>query len=573
MSGSSGQLLQQIGASPWVAVVSVGILIAGLWYYLSSIAPALSAIRDSLLIVAKALRTGAWGAAVSQIREESGLQPNVRAAWEETERRIVVFDLSAETKTYATFGPPRDLWSPSTIVGRTINLPLADAAPNLFVGVGLLFTFLFLTLAIVDATSALDPTKDQGAIGVAMRGLLESAGAKFLTSLTGLLVSIAWTIAFRRRMGQLAALSEEILSAITKFAPPDAAEIMAREQRLSLRALEDLSEDRNALAEENLSEAREQTGTLKRFETDVAVAIARAINAGLVPQFELMTNKLTESIDRLSDRMSSINQEALQKMLEDFAGLLKKATETEMTQLQETLAKLANNLTEAGVLAGTRIEKASESLSESVSSAAEKLQSSVLGLDESSKTFGEAVERLDAVTGNAVELGRAGNEFANRALIDAQGVLDRLQEASERLQQASAGLESLGAAMSEAVEAATHLALDQKEVVEAVKQATPNAMRSISDVLATLQQTVSVTETAMTRTKNAMDTTATALSQTVAQITGGVTDYSTTVANLHGRMDEYLARAIGDLGRKVTSLEEVLEELSEITERLAQARG
>ena len=56
---------------------------------------------------------------------------------------------------HAMFGSPRDVWAPSRLLGRTINLQLAEATPNLLVGVGLLFTFLFLTVALTQATGAL----------------------------------------------------------------------------------------------------------------------------------------------------------------------------------------------------------------------------------------------------------------------------------------------------------------------------------------------------------------------------------------------------------------------------------
>lgn len=108
------------------------------------------------------------------------------------------------------------------------------------------------------------------------------------------------------------------------------------------------SSDTNGLTEELLNEAREQTGTFKRFETDLAVSLAGAINQAFTPQMQAMTERLVASIEGLSDKMGTMNQEALKTMLSDFAGMLKQATDSEMLQLQQTLQELSNQLQGAG---------------------------------------------------------------------------------------------------------------------------------------------------------------------------------------------------------------------------------
>jgi hypothetical protein len=82
-------------------------------------------------------------------------------AWRETEERVVELD-SGTDRVPVAFGIPRDIWNPSSILSREINLPLAEAAPNLLVGVGLLMTFLFLTVAVTSATDALQPGPTAG---------------------------------------------------------------------------------------------------------------------------------------------------------------------------------------------------------------------------------------------------------------------------------------------------------------------------------------------------------------------------------------------------------------------------
>jgi hypothetical protein len=80
--------------------------------------------------------------------------PALEPAWRETEERVIPLPLG-ERQIHVMFGAPRDIWNARHLLSRQINLPLAEAIPNLLVGLGLLFTFFFLTLALTQATNAL----------------------------------------------------------------------------------------------------------------------------------------------------------------------------------------------------------------------------------------------------------------------------------------------------------------------------------------------------------------------------------------------------------------------------------
>ena len=148
-------------------------------------------LQQALVRLARSLDGGVaegWVTAKDHARAAAKTHAHVAAAWHETEERVIPLPHGQGT-LFVMFGAPRDLWSANRLLSRSMNLPLAEAVPNLLVGVGLLFTFFFLTLALTEATSALLPSKDGVAaadLTSATRGLLSAAGAKFLTSLTGL---------------------------------------------------------------------------------------------------------------------------------------------------------------------------------------------------------------------------------------------------------------------------------------------------------------------------------------------------------------------------------------------------
>ena len=72
-------------------------------------------------------------------------------------------------------------------------------------------------------------------------------------------------------------------------------------QQATLSQTQSVLEEQQSLVEELLVEAREQTGSLKRFETDLAVTIGQTITNSFSPQMEHMTTKLVEAVSKLHD--------------------------------------------------------------------------------------------------------------------------------------------------------------------------------------------------------------------------------------------------------------------------------
>jgi hypothetical protein len=108
-------------------------------------------------------------------------------------------------------------------LSRKFNLPLAEAVPNILVGVGLLFTFFFLTLAIGSAAQVINTSGTTAAENTnfinAASGLLSAAGAKFSTSLAGLFASLVWSVKLRKKLAALSLQCDEILRLIEVMVP------------------------------------------------------------------------------------------------------------------------------------------------------------------------------------------------------------------------------------------------------------------------------------------------------------------------------------------------------------------
>ena len=572
-------------------MILAGAAVAYVFWFLPPTRRLLSALEK--LADALAVPADGWAAAKEPARAAAKVHPVVWAAWHETEERVIPLPHGQRTIS-VMFGSPRDIWSVNRLLARQVNVSLAEAVPNLLVGLGLLLTFFFLTLALTQATSALVSQSGQQAdLLQATRGLLSAAGAKFSTSLAGLLASIAWGVAARRRMAKLHRAAEDVLDRLGRLVPAGGGEMamfsqlqLARELHQSSNQHIDTSKellgkagDHVGLTEELLEQSREQTGTFKRFETDLAVSLAGAITQAFSPQMEAMTIRLVAAIDGLSERIGTMNQDALQKMLGDFGAMLKQATDSEMTQLRQTLEALATRLDGAGQAIGqgasdaaNAIDNAGATLLARVEQVSANLATGATNLESAADAVKIAMNDLDVTITEAAQLGKQGSVFFRSALEMTDSAIGRLKSVSDDLGGAATAMQKVSGQVAHAVDSVEELSREQRAVVSAVKEATPNALAAVQRVSEVLDQSAKQTADAMAQTKLSMESTAKALGATVASITEGVVEYSDQVATLHRTMDEHLSRAVGSLDKGVVGLEEAIEELGEVlTTRMVPA--
>ena len=655
MNGGIQNTSLLISQSPEVWIAAALLLVGALWTYLGWFSPRVEALQETLIRLTDALNTpgDGWSSVRDSARKASETHGVVKSAWGETEERVIHLPVG-ERSMYVMFGAPRDIWSGSSLLSRSMNLGLAEAVPNLLVGIGLLLTFFFLTQALVSVLPALDPQAGaQVSTQAAVFDLLKAAGAKFVTSLAGLLASVLWAIFLRRRISRLNLYAERVLDQLTRLVRSGGGELAMYSQ---LRSLQDLGQaaanvsqsvrsqvqfaelgigkavqqigltdqllqetrhhvhnfqgfgqsifqfagdirqvsqehlsstksieakagEQLPMLEEMLNEAREQTGTFKRFETDLAVSLAGAITQAFSPQMEVMTNRLIAAIDGLSNKLGSMNQEALEQMLKDFGGQLKQATSSEMDQLRTTLQELSDRLSKVSLEIGTSAGKAAKDLtdagaglSENFGAVAGNLSEASLNLGAATRGLSAAMTGLDSTVVEAATLGRQGAAFVTGALQTSDKVFSRLQTTSQDLGQAVLAIDKAAGVLAEAVDSVEEVAREQKATALVVKEAVPEAAAAVQKVTDLLQNSVRETALTMEQVKSSMASTADTLGKTVAQITTGVTEYSATVAELHRTMDEKMAQAIGSLDKSVEDLSEATEELSETLSGLASRK-
>jgi methyl-accepting chemotaxis protein len=565
----------------WViffSILLVGFVAYGWWARpkLLQVERDLTALKELLNSHTDAIR------ARTEVSELIEKRPSLGTPWHATQARVLALESQGRARG-VLLGTVEDVWRVERLLQRRFNLAMFEAVPNIAVGVGLLFTFGFLTLALTDATAALSAKGNINPVE-ATNKLLGNAGGKFLSSLAGLLVSLVWTVWGRRRIVRLERAAAEVVEAIETLWPPIGAEAAVAEQLIQLgkvgetlsaqqgvqTQLQATTQDQVALTEELLVEAREQTGSLKRFETDLAVSIGNAITNSFGPQMEQMTQRLEQAITHLSDRIGTMNEDALRKMMDDFSQMIRSNTDSEMEKFKETLVALAGNLQTASDQLRTGVGGAADALGEatrdmtsSLANAAQGLVESVKGMDDVMDKARASVQEVDATLVRAAAMGTQGMTRVEATLETTDQILQRMSDSGAHWLKVSSGLQNLSAGIAEACDAVEELAQEQKAVVASVRSATPEALQAVSRMSELLDGSTRSAAQSMGQVQSAMDKTSKDLSSVVSSISDGVVQYTQQVAQLHQAMDAEMAKAVGKLGGAIQNLDDTIGELND----------
>lgn len=296
------------------------------------------------------------------------------------------------------------------VIDSRLRLRIVESLPSLFTGFGLLFTFVFLAMALY----GLDIKGTQGLETVS--GVLAAASAKFLTSIAGLLCAMLTSVYLNNYLASCARALIELEDELYLL--------------VSDRGAEESVEFQLQLLTELLSESREQVGQLKRFETDFAVSIAGAIEKAMSNKFEAHSSSSNAHNERLIlalagiktatektgsdmvEKIGGINEQALQKMVGDLQSLVRDTMSAEMEQMKEGLASLANDLRSSGETVKQAIVEAGGSFAETIK------EKTVPVLEDISRELSTTASNIAREVTRAADQINASGENLSKSMID-----------------------------------------------------------------------------------------------------------------------------------------------------------
>lgn len=261
---------------------------------------------------------------------------------------------------------------------------------NIFVAVGLTFTFLGIVAALTSTVTALSTASGSGNMTPALINLLTITSVKFWTSIAGVLASIILRVFDRRWHAASQRELECIIDAIdrgTLFSPP---------QRI---------------AAEQLRETKEQTAALKSFSHELAIAIGENLERQMQPMVQVLGG-IQASIDDFKN--GSFNQ-----IGKELGEALSKNAGTEMAQLGAALGDMTTKLSSMH----EQIEGSGRAANDQIAQAARDFATAS---DRMSEMFGALHERIDAT----------GTKLTESAETASTGAVEQFAQATTGIQTA-----------------------------------------------------------------------------------------------------------------------------------------
>ncbi len=213
-----------LGLASIIILCAIGILIS---VYLSRVRPLTQSLHTAIMDFPKVVAMDQLGAVDGLMTRPGRKNWRLGQAWQEY-RSDFVLSAKGELRSGAPAWHTFSAVSPETqVLGWWANL---------FVAIGLIFTFLGVVAALSEATGVLQTSNDTGAMQGALSGLLTITATKFWTSIAGVFASVLMRVFERRWTSRIDRLLEDLCRVVDFRIPPVTPGILAGEQLAEIRA-------------------------------------------------------------------------------------------------------------------------------------------------------------------------------------------------------------------------------------------------------------------------------------------------------------------------------------------------
>lgn len=425
------------------------------------------AIRDARSIIEGAGTKANFATRYDEISRRLEEHPLLGHAWAGFEGTLVKSDEVIRN----TFRP-NVFFNIGALRDRLVGLKIMPGIPGYFVGLGLLFTFIGLVLALSKAAAGTEAARMAAGAGAqamqgALRELLQAATFKFSTSIAGLAASIVLSFAFRLfNIGVESSLSDFCRALETKldYLVP---------QKVTLEMVETLDAQ---LAELKMINSEE---FFSRLGQDIGPPIQEAMHAAVAP----LVGRLGEAVGQLE----SHSQSGIEGLVTRFTDSVQGSAGAELRELAASL----NSMQAALEAARQGISGSGEDFSRSMSAAAENLNRLVA---EAGQSLGKSSEQSRETLEHMLGALRASFEEANKKVEEnlaqsATGASARLETAMGRvLDQLEGQVGSLRDAMGGFQDSAAGFVDEtQRKVAEAQAQSVEGITRTSAEAAAAMK--------------------------------------------------------------------------------------
>lgn len=451
-------------------------------------------------------------------------------------------------------------FSESALIGARLNLTLCQALPGIITGIGLLFTFIAILIALLDVR--LVNNRVQG-----IELLIQGLSGKFVSSIAALFLATIHLFIEKSAFHRLRNNCQQLVKTLDGLFP-----------RLTLAHL--FADVRAQVAE--------QTNTIRSFNSNLAPALKASITEGMGPTLKRMVESIeslnqllrqneaqkqesiTGSIEKLLKDLSDSLTGSITRMSDSFSTNLVGSAQTQFSEMRDSLSSTAallngmNNQFEGLTL---KLEDMMAQMSQRLESNAQVTTSAANEIltrantwsDQSASQFEQMLKSHHQQVARVEELRDAFTSALDgftQAIGRHAGMIRGLGDTADRITETVAAVNQtmLG---TQAAQRALELVAEQTRI-QAEHLAKANERQG--EIWRTLQSNL----TKYTETFSQVENTAKAL---LSEISDHLNNYTQATHNgfqqLVEMADNHFNNATNSLGASVNELDEVLNDLAD----------
>ncbi len=544
----------------------------------------------------------------------------LRDAWRGFQRQVfVVRNASGEDRFYSTDSAD-EAFNDSIVIDSRINRNFYSSFPGIVTGLGLLFTFIAILLALTDLR--ITPEKVEG-IDILVSGL----AGKFVSSVAALFAASVFLFCEKPLLHKIESSRRSLVAAIDALVPRrTAASILAvihrdiAEQSAAFRSFNsdfsgklkqgfsegigplqhrmvDAIDELNRLL--RASEAQKQdsiTGTLSNVMEEMQRSIANslaemgarftdALSGNATQQFE----RVAASLNSTASLLESMNAQfrTTQAALNELVSFAKNSTteqfamgKAQTEELTAVLNRLMNQMNETAGSSVTNISAAMavaiHDLSAKVAELSDKMSSSMLtATEQATGAAGKVIEQAGSFSAqNSEQIARMLERFKMQfekiedlgLLLD--GTLTQFKQSLPEFSKIAGDLRvttgQVGAAAARTAESATAM----RTVQEAIERVAGLSQSQVDQLASVARQT----QADMQNYQQTFDQVRKSASELLAQIAQHLNNYTQTSRNgLEGMVkisNDQFSMAVQRLGASIEELREYLDDLNDLLGKL-----
>lgn len=473
----------------------------------------------------------------------------------------------------------------------SINPKHLSSASGMLVGLGLLGTFLGLTLGILGFKS-----DSSEAIQSSIQSLLGGMGTAFMTSLIGMGCSCFYIWKEKQLMCSFRNVLHRICTALDKKYFLSDSEFYAA--YLSFKDEQGNTVYISNAVRDMYIENHKQTGYMGTLVDDLSDALdeklSNSINENVIPMIQEFVKTLNEKLDLLKTSMQSPAEDmtrmvveelktSMQSMMEKFGTDLSGTATSNLTMLTDNLAKASDSLTDlpmqmknmSDLLGGTfggihttiadlesAVQKIVEQSASSNSTLIEKASSQYSRMEESHQKISSQTDILIANFNNMVET-------LNTTVKEIQSSMVQIRETKEALGGLVVSLQGITNNMDQA---SSRFKNSQDSYVSGLKEVQDKSSMTVTNITNALQ----VSKNTLEDYSNKFGAIQQGLTGIFAQIKQGLDQYSTTVSQdaqavLNG-YSSALNDSIKKLQQTTSHIGDLVSEISDTVENIKKVK-